>query len=610
MSYRNLMQCINDLEKHGQLLRITEEVNPDLEMAEIHRRVFAAGGPAIFYENVKGSDFPAVSNLFGTMERARFIFRSTLKNIQDVMNAGSDPASMFKRPWKIPGFIKTGLHSLPAKRMRGPVLYAKTSIDKLPAVKCWPKDGGAFILLPQVYSEDPLRPGIMGSNLGMYRIQMSGNDYEQNKEIGLHYQIKRDIGLHHLHAIEKEQPLKVSIFVGGPPSHTFSAVMPLPGGMPEVLFAGALGGRRFRYARKDGNLISTEADFVITGEIVPGHTKPEGPFGDHLGYYSNKHDFPFIKVKDVWHRKNAVWPFTVVGRPPQEDTIFGTLIHEITEPMVPVTIPGVKAVHAVDAAGVHPLLLAIGRESYVPYGKRRPMELMTLANAILGFGQTSLAKYLFIAAGEDNPDLDIYDIPSFFRHILERVDWKRDIHFETETTIDTLDYSGGSLNSGSKAIIAAAGNKIRDPGTDLSPEFKLPRGFSDPRVVLPGVLSVKAPPYRDSEIREKEVDKFSRFVSKTGCIDSFPLVILTDDSEYLSRSVNNFLWLTFTRSNPSSDIYGINSFIENKHWGCEGSLIIDACEKSHHSAPLFEDPKVTAAVNKLTKKGGPLYGII
>ena len=260
--------------------------------------------------------------------------------------------------------------------------------------------------------------------------------------------------------------------------------MPLPEGMPELAFAGLLGGHRLAMVQPDGGLpMPAEADFVITGTIDPQKTLPEGPFGDHLGYYSLVHDFPVLRVERVYHREGAIWPFTSVGRPPQEDTTFGAFIHELTGPLIPMVLPGIRAVHAVDAAGVHPLLLAIGSERYVPYAtEKRPQELLTLGNAVLGQGQLSLAKYLFICAGEDNPDLDIHDIPEFFRHVLERVDWRRDVHFQTCTTIDTLDYSGSGFNEGSKVVIAVCGEKRRDLPTELPGGLRLPEGFVKPCV--------------------------------------------------------------------------------------------------------------------------------
>lgn len=610
MIYKSTIECVMDLERNGHLMRVREEVDPNLEMAEIHRRVYQAGGPAILFERVKGSPFPAVSNLYGTLDRARFIFRSTLGKVMQLMQIPANPMSVIRRPWQYAGLSLTGLRALPKKVNTGPVLNEQTTISQLPQVTCWPDDGGPFILLPQVYSEDPLKPGIMHSNLGMYRVQMSGNDYIKDKEIGLHYQIRRDIGLHHANAIKKGEPLKVSIFVGGPPSHTLAAIMPLPENMPEVAFAGLLAGRRFRYTYRDGHAISTDADFCITGTVYPGKTKPEGPFGDHLGYYSLHHEFPYLSVERVYHRKDAIWPFTVVGRPPQEDTVFGKLIHEIVDPVVPTSIPGVEALHAVDAAGVHPLLLAVGREQYVPYAPREPQEILTLANAILGFGHCSLAKYLFIVAKDDCPDLDVYDIKTYFNHVLERVDWRRDLHFQTRTTIDTLDYSGTGFNRGSKLVIAAAGEPKRTLAKSLDDGIKLPDGFKRPALAIPGVIVITAPSYTDAESGERDAQLLADYLSKTGYPKDVALIVLTEDSQFAARHMNNFLWVTFTRSNPSHDVYGVDSFTDHKHWGCRGPLIIDARLKPHHAPPLIESPEISRRVDKLGVKGGSLHGII
>jgi len=610
MIYTCTRDLIDDLDRHGHLVRIQQPVDPDLEMAEIQRRVYAAAGPAVFFETVKGSPFPAVSNIFGTLERARFIFRNTLPKIQRLIELNADPFQFLKSPARYLNLPATLWHMLPKKVSSGPVMQHTTAIDRLPGIKCWPDDGGPFILLPQVFTENPSKPGIMHSNLGMYRIQLSGNQYLSNREIGLHYQIRRDIGGHHAAALEKNRPMRVSIFAGGPPAHTFAAVMPLPEGMPEVTFAGGLAGRRFRYIRKNGFTISADADFCITGTVVPGETKPEGPFGDHLGYYSLQHPFPVIHVDKVYHRADAIWPFTVVGRPPQEDTVFGQLIHEITGPMVPKSISGVEAIHAVDAAGVHPLLLAIGRERYVPYDQRKPRELMKISNALLGFGACALAKYLFITAYEDNPRLDVNNIKDYFQHVLERVDWRTDLHFQTETTIDTLDYSGTGLNEGSKVIIAAAGPSKRQLTAIIPAGLSLPEGFSNPKIALPGVLVIQALPFSDIRTAETGINALTQHLNILKEKNDLPLIILADDAEFTARTLNNFLWTTFTRSNPSHDIYGVNSFTKFKHWGCEGPLIIDARLKPHHASPLVEDPVITRRVDEYGKKGGPLHGII
>ena len=275
--------------------------------------------------------------------------------------------------------------------------------------------------------------------------------------------------------------------------------------------------------------------------------KSEGPFGDHLGYYSETHPFTYLKVHKVFARKDAVFPFTVVGRPPQEDTIFSKIIHKITKPLLPFVLPGVHEVNAVDAAGVHPLLLALGSERYLPYEKREPLELLTQSNAILGFGQLSLAKYLFIAAKEDDPNLSVHNIAAFLEHILRRINFERDVNIIKNTSIDTLDYTGTRLNRGSKAVFAAAGEPCRE------------LGCAGP---VKGIL----------------VTQHIVWATPRDCPNSaekFPLVILCDDAEFTNKNLENLLWVAFTRSNPASDI-AIK----------DGQIVIDARMKEGYAQSL------------------------
>ncbi|HEY6839502.1 MAG TPA: UbiD family decarboxylase [Geobacteraceae bacterium] len=612
MGYLSLKECVEDLTTAGDLVRIDTAVDPNLEAGAIQRRVYAAGGPALLFTNVKGCRFPMLGNLFGTLDRTRFLFRDTLRVVEKLVRLKVDPQALLKEPLSLVPLLPAGLHLLPKRVSNGPILANRIGVTDLPQLTSWPGDGGAFITLPQVYSESALSPGFRHANLGMYRVQLSGGSYAPGEEIGVHYQIHRGIGVHHAEALESGRPFRVNIFVGGPPALTVAAVMPLPEGLPELSFAGLLGGRRIEMVSRPGELpIPAEADFCISGVIDPTKTLPEGPFGDHLGYYSLAHDFPVLRVENVWHRDGAIWPFTTVGRPPQEDTSFGAFIHELTGALIPTVLPGVHAVHAVDAAGVHPLLLAIGSERYVPYAQERePMELLTIANAILGQGQLSLAKYLFIGAREDTPP-DIHDIAHFLRHCLERVDWRRDLHFQTRTTIDTLDYSGTALNKGSKVVIAAAGEKRRSLPVEIPAGLRLPDGFHSPRVCLPGVLAVQASP--SCAVRgcdDPTMAAFADSFTSDDAINAFPLVVIVDDSDFVARTLNNFLWVTFTRSNPATDIYGIAASNRSKHWGCAGSLIIDARTKPHHAPPLLDDPSIEKRVDVLGAPGGPLHGII
>jgi 4-hydroxy-3-polyprenylbenzoate decarboxylase len=617
MNYRNLRQCLDDLESRGQLRRIDTEIDPDLEAASIQRRAFAARGPALLFTRVKGTPFPMVANLFGTMERTKYIFRGTLSMVEGLMKLKADPARLLKKPLDYLGLPAALLNLWPKKVPSGPVMAGRTTLSALPRLRSWPLDGGGYVTLPQVYTESPARPGIMGSNLGMYRVQLTGAPFAPDREAGLHYQIHRGIGFHHAEALARGERLKVNVFIGGPPALTLAAIMPLPEGLPELLFAGVLGGRRLELVTRPGELpIPAEADFCIQGEIDPHRLLPEGPFGDHLGYYSLAHDFPVLKVEQVWHRPDAVWPFTTVGRPPQEDTVFGTFIHELTAPMVPKVFNGVREVHAVDAAGVHPLLLAVGSERYVPYAaERQPQELITCGLSLLGTTQTSLAKYVFIVAGEDDPHLSAQRIPRFFKHILERADFSRDLHFITRTTMDTLDYTGISLNQGSKVILSACGKPRRELGAEMPRDFSLPAGFGEARLFAPGILVLSGPRHaQPRDTADPAMEALAAHLANNRAwakrLERFPLIAVVDDAAFSAANWDNFLWVTFTRSDPATDLYGVDSFTHCKHWGCHGSLIVDARLKSFHAPALETDPGVEQRVDALGAKGGPLHGII
>jgi 4-hydroxy-3-polyprenylbenzoate decarboxylase len=614
MAYSSLEACLLDLERTGQLLRIKEEVDPYLEMAAIHLRIYEQKGPAILFEKVKGSKFRAASNIFGTLERSEFIFRDTLPSVKQLIDIKINPLAAIQNPLKSLAALPAAMNALPNKNpIAKPVLFEEINISDLPLIHHWPMDGGAFVTLPQVYTEDADKPGIGNSNLGMYRIQLNGNDYILNKEIGLHYQLHRGIGVHQTKANNQGLPLKVSCFVGGPPAHSVAAVMPLPEGMSEMNFAGVLAGKRFGYTYIDGFCVSTDADFVITGEVFPGENKPEGPFGDHLGYYSLQHPFPVMKVHKVYARKNAIWAFTVVGRPPQEDTSFGQLIHHITGSAVSNEIPGLKEVHAVDAAGVHPLLLAIGSERYTPFlENKKPAEILTIANHILGTGQLSLAKFVWITAeakkskekseanlnGSNAKTLDVNNIPEFLEYMLSRMDFSNDLHFYTHTTMDTLDYSGDGLNSGSKLVLAAYGDVRRKLARSI-PE-KITALNANAQLIMPGVIAVNTAAATIHSIQEKLKGLGETLLEQ----DGVAMIIITEDATWMAAEFNNFIWAAFTRTNPAKDIEGLDSYINNKHWGCKGPLIFDATIKKHHAPAVVKDNEVEKKVTAILSKYG------
>lgn len=615
MGYRTLADCVKDLHAHGMLKVIDERIDPVLEMGMVQRRAFINKAPALLFTNPANCAFPMLANLFGSMERLEFIFRDSLDSVKRLFEIAANPVAILKKPLEGIGLLKHLNHLRPLRKRYSdsskiPVMAYSCQITDLPHLKSWPGDGGAFITLPLVYTEDPVDPA--SANLGMYRIQISGNEYAPD-EIGLHYQLYRGIGIHHASALAHKRRLPVHIYVGGPPALTLAAVMPLPAHMNELMFAGLLGACRMELDDCGMALpVLGQADFMLQAEVGE-ETRPEGPFGDHLGYYSLRHEFPVAKVSRVFHRKDAIWPFTTVGRPPQEDTIFGTFIHELTKPLVGKVFEGVREVHAVDAAGVHPLLLAIGKERYTPWEIcRQPRELLTLAMHLLGNTQTSLAKYLLIVAEEDAPSLSCHNVAAFLTHILERTDFSRDLHFLTSASCDTLDYCGGYLNEGSRLIWAAAGKPKRRLERELREFPDLPTGFGHPLVCLPGIMALSGPPHRqEAGIQDRRVmDELCPALASWPSSKNFPLVVLADDSQFCSASLENLLWVTFTRSDPATDTYGANSRITAKHWQCDPPLIIDARKKGFHAPPLEEDQSLLKRLEKLSVANGPLAGII
>ncbi len=614
MMYRTLAAVVTDLEKTGRLVRVAEPVDPNLEIGVIQRRAFQRKGPALLFTNVRGTAFPMLANLFGTMERTRFLFRSTLRAVEALFHLKADPFDALRHPFRYARLPVSLFHAVPRKTAGGPVLANRTTLSALPQLVSWPQDGGPYVTLPQVYTEHPAHPGFFHSNLGMYRVQLAGKGYAPDAEAGLHYQIHRGIGPHHAEALAKGVDLPVVVSVGGPPALALAALFPLPENLPEVYLAGILAGHRIPMATGGGPLpIPAESDFAIVGRLRGKKTAPEGPFGDHMGYYSLEHPFPVLDVDAVYHRPGAIWPFTTVGRPPQEDTVFGEFIHALTRDLVPTVFGSVREVHAVDAAGVHPLLLAVGRERYVPFaGERQPQELITGGLHLLGTTQTSLAKYVLMAAAEDDPALSARDIPAFFVHLLSRTDFSRDLHFITRTTMDTLDYTGISLNQGSKLLWTAAGNAKRRLATEKPAGLVLPDDCRDPALFAPGILVCAGPPHtlpvdtQDPAMETLAAAFLARDMHRSG----LALVVVADDAAFTAKDWRNFLWVTFTRSDPATDLYGPNAKTVSKHWACDAPLVVDARLKSYQAPPLVMDPEVERRVDALGAKGGSLYGLV
>lgn len=607
MSWRSLAELVRALERKGDLIRVTESLSDELEVAAVQQRAFRSNGPALLFERVSGSPWPALANLYATQERLEWLFRESIEGVEALIAASADPFQLLRSPRKWWPVLRTVCCALPKRVKSIPAEWREIDPNQLPGVRSWPFDGGRFWTLPQVYSEDPDAPGWRYSNLGMYRVQVSGNQFRDGK-VGMHYQLQRGLGIHHQAAQRRGEPLRVSVFLGGHPAHAIAAIMPLPEGLPEIAFAGALAHRRFRYIRYNSALLSADADFILTGTVDPHELLPEGPFGDHIGYYSLQHPMPVMRIEKAWARRDAVFPFTVVARPPQEDTLFGSFIHRLTASAVPSRLPGVREVHAVDDTGVHPLLLALGSERQVPYAELKPRELLTQACSLLGFGQLSLAKVVMIADGARGDAPSAADAAPFLRHMLERVDWRRDLRILTQMPTDTLDYTGGELHGGSKMIWSVAGAPRRRLSEELPETFPLPASFGPVKLGFPGVLVVRGAAWRNKEEAIREMDQLANRLSGVE-LDSWPLIAVVDDVDRAASSLRNLLWTIFTRIDPASDTFGVDSFFENRHWGCRGPLLLDARIKSHHPPVVEPDPKTEERVEKLFQKGGSLYSL-
>ncbi|EKN95640.1 MULTISPECIES: UbiD family decarboxylase [Leptospira] len=579
MRIKSTSEFVKELQIQNELLIIEEEVDPILELAEIQRRVVAKRGPAILFKNVKGSRFSVVTNLYGSERRMKIAFgeepvrfiRKIATTIQHILPP--TPAKI----WDLRNIafqaLKVGL-----KRVSSAPVLENTldSLYELPTLMSWPKDGGRFVTLPLVYTESP-KTG--KGNLGMYRIQIYGP-----METGMHIQIHRGGGNHYYEAEKEGHFLPVHIYAGGPPALTIAAVAPLPEEISELILASLLLGEKLKI-QKNINVsplpVVADADFLIQGVIPPKIRKPEGPFGDHYGYYALKHDYPIVQVKRIYHRKNAIWPATVVGRPPQEDHWIAEYLQDLLSPLFPVVMPAVKKVWAYEESGVHSLAAAVVKERYQG-------EAFTGALRILGEGQLSLTKVLLIT----DQDVDLKNFRETFITVLGRMNPITDLHIFANISQDTLDYTGPAVNQGSKAIFLGSGKKKNDLKTQFKGKLSN-SSFKNPKIPYPGTLVVSGPKY-------KLKDGVPAKLLKEKSIQDFLFVFLVDDSEDTIRSDHDFIWSVFTRFEPAGDIYANTKLIRN-HPAFYPPIVVDCRMKTWY-------PPLTEADSKTIRKVDDRFG--
>ncbi|HSR70212.1 MAG TPA: UbiD family decarboxylase [Acidobacteriota bacterium] len=589
MAFTNLREYLEEIERRGLLRRVEAAVDPYLEIAEIHRRVIAAGGPVLLFENVKDSAFAVVTNLFGSQERIDLAFGDKPKRFVEL--AARAPEELIPpKPsllWKHRGLLKQALHLGLKRRSSAPVaesLQDPPQLSRLPLLTSWIEDGGPFVTLPLVYSEDP---DSGQHNLGMYRMQR-----HSDSSAGVHWQIGKGGGFHYHKAEQRGDALPLTLFIGGPPALILSAIAPLPENVPELILASLLQGRRLPMASSPHghpHPLVAEAEFALQGWVPPYERLPEGPFGDHYGYYSLRHDYPVFHIDKIYHRRDAVYPATVVGKPRQEDFFIGDYLQELLSPLFPLVMPGVIDLWSYGETGYHALSAAVLRERY---GR----EAMASAFRILGEGQLSLTKFLLAL---DRP-LDLADFPSVLTYILERADFSRDLYVFSNLSMDTLDYSGPEVNKGSKGILLGLGEKQRR----LPPQFngQLPQGVERADLYTPGCLVLQGRPFKDEPQQAQRMTEWPEF-------EDFPLLILVDDSRKTVSTGPRFLWTVFTRFEPAGDIYSRRLTVKRHHLGYQEPICIDARIKPHYPEELFCDPNTAKMVSRRWKEYFPEGGV-
>ncbi|MHB8809029.1 MAG: UbiD family decarboxylase [Desulfobulbaceae bacterium] len=573
----NLRAFLDILQQENELLVIDREVDPYLEIAEIHRRVIARGGPALLFTNVKGSSFPVATNLFGASRRLELAFgRRPLDFVRDLVRLVEHllPPSL-DTLWQARPLLSQALKVGSKNVRRAPILEVcqrPPRLSELPLLTSWHSDGGAFVTLPLVYTE---HPDGSGHNLGMYRIQR----YD-DRTTGIHWQIHKGGGYHYHAAEQLGQPLPLTLYIGGPPALMLAAIAPLPEDIPELMLASLLQGSKLAMTPDPlgGHRLVANAEFAVKGFVPPGIRRPEGPFGDHYGYNSLQHEYPVFQATHLYHRRQAIYPATVVGRPRQEDFYIGDFLQDLLSPLFPLVMKGVLQLKTFGETGFHCLAAARVHDRY-------PREAFAAGLRILGEGQLSLTKFLIVTDGA----LDVADFRKLWPYVLERVRWDQDLFVFANVAQDTLDYTGPSVNKGSKAMLLGLG---RDKRRELPLNFRgtLPAGCTRPNVFLPGTLVVEGTPY-------KETPHLPQALASWPDLVDWPVLILVDSTAGATVSIQEFLWTFFTRFEPAADIHGAAQDVRRFHVGLQPPIVFDCRLKPWYTEVLEVDPATKALVD-------------
>jgi len=574
--HQSLRTFLDLLKRENEIVEIKAEVDPYLELAEIHRRVIAEGGPALLFRRVKGSRYSVVTNLFGTTRRIDLAFGTKPESIiRDLVHIAESilpprPAELWDHRSIVFELLKLGT----SNTSRAPVTQVidqPARLNELPVLTTWQEDGGPFITLPLVYTENP---ATNKHNLGVYRMQVF-----DSTSTGLHWQIQKGGGFHYREAELQNQDLPVTVFLGGPPALILAAIAPLPEDVPELVLGSLLAGQRLKMVKvpQSTHRLAAEAEFALVGRARPHERRIEGPFGDHYGYYSLRHEYPVFHVDAVFHRRDAIYPATVVGKPRQEDFFIGDYLQKLLSPLFPLVMPSVRNLWTYGETGFHSLCAAVVQERY---GR----EALVSAFRILGEGQLSLTKFLIVT---DTPQ-DLTNFPKLLEHVLERFRPETDLFVISNVSMDTLDYTSGKVNEGSKAIMLGLGEPVRQ----LPREFKgaLPQGVSRAAVFCGGCLVLEGRSFaEDEELPDR--------VARDSTLSDWPLIILHDNAS-VTNSVSDFLWATWTRFEPAADIYAAQTSIQRHHLVYTAPIVIDARTKPGFPDELIVRDDIRELVDK------------
>lgn len=588
VAYGNLRQWIEQLRKDKDLAVIDTPVDPHLELAEIHRRVVQEEGPALLFTQVKGTSFPVATNLFGSVRRVNQVFGTRPEQLMKSLIGAVDsmlpptPSGIWKEKGLFLDMLKVGVRSVP--QGEAPVLgvcHSTEPLKGIPRITGWPKDNGSIIPLPLVYTESITNP--QSHNLGMYRVQL-----HDDNTAGIHWHNHKGGSFHYREAELLGEALPVSVFVGGPPALTAAAIAPLPERLPELLMASFIMGGRLPMVDDPlgGHRIPAEAEFAIRGLVAPMERRAEGPFGSRSGYYSRQNPLPVLHVQRMWHRKDAIYPATIVGKPRQEDYYLGAFIQRLMAPVYPLLMPSVKALWTYSEAGSHALVSAVVRESYA-------REALVSAFRILGEGQLSLSKLLLLT----NEPVDLSDFPKLLETVLERFNPETDLFVLNNMSPDLPGDSGRKADLGSKGIILGVGLPVRELPRSYG-EGMLP-GIKEAIPYCGGCLAVSGASYEEDPelpvrligaLREKET--------------AWPLVILADNAADSTASQTSFLWSVFSRLNPANDIYA-ESEVNRHHIGYKLPVVIDARSKPGDPEELLPSEDIVQKVGRNWKQYFP-----